>query len=170
MSGSNQCSEEQRDWGTECWVGGSSFRQGLWLRLQLNRDLNEGASHADVWGKNLPGRGMNKGNGLGRSVCETRPVWLGRVAGDERRGHTTGALWVGYFPFVPPHPLATLFCRLGSWCLWPISTSSLDLWLPMRFGQWEAPARNQRAGVVFTQMTFSSLEFPCALQVGGGYP
>lgn len=29
------------------------------------------------------------------------------------------------------------------------STSSLDLWLPVRFGQWEAPARTQRAAVFY---------------------
>lgn len=30
------------------------------------------------------------------------------------------------------------------------STSSLDLWLPVRFGQWEAPARTQMVDV-FTE-------------------
>lgn len=32
-----------------------------------------------IWGKSLPGRGINKGNGPGKSVCEARLMWLARV-------------------------------------------------------------------------------------------
>lgn len=47
------------------------------MRLWLNRDLNVEASHVDMWGKSLPGRGINKGNGPGKSVKSDSCDWQG---------------------------------------------------------------------------------------------
>ena len=62
-----------------------------------------------------------------------------------------GALCAGCFPFVPPHPLATPL--LPGKLFMAQSTSFLDLWLPVRSGQWEAPARTQRADVFIESPT-----------------
>lgn len=178
MSGSNQSSEEHQDGGWSAGWEGALLERASLVRLQLNRDLNEGASHVDIWGKSLPDRGVDKVQWPWEE-CETRPVWPGRVVREESRGS-----WrpdhrgpgIEYFPLVPLDPLSPLLYSLGSWRLWTTSTCSLDLWLPMRLGQWESPTRNQRAGVLFTeghnfyQVTPASSEFPMLFRGGVGMP
>lgn len=73
--------------------------------------------------------------------------------------------------FFPPYPLSTLLCSLGS-CLWPNQQAPLTsgfLW-DLANGRHLQELRGRPS---FTenptcQMTFSSLELPCALQAGSG--
>lgn len=162
----------------ECGVGGRSFRKGLSGKVAVEQrpkwrskpcgHLGEEPSRQRSWQGQWPWE-----------ECETRPVWPGRVVREESRGS-----WrpdhrgpgIEYFPLVPLDPLSPLLYSLGSWRLWTTSTCSLDLWLPMRLGQWESPTRNQRAGVLFTeghnfyQVTPASSEFPMLFRGGVGMP
>ena len=120
-SDSYQYSGERQDSGVECRRGRELFLDRASL-VEVTVKQTSTKEPATVMSGGRAFQADEQGQWPGQVWTEARVTGKSGRRRVQRPDH--GALCAGCFPFVPPHPLATLLCCLGS-CLWPNQQASL---------------------------------------------